>query len=78
MKERLFEEMYSAIAQEGLKLAHRRDGGELCFFYNHIIPLARTFEECGMFGVSSDEYLNYALESHEKFDERELTWFIVG
>ena len=34
--------------------------GELGFFDNYIIPLAKKLKECGVFGVSSDEFLNYA------------------
>lgn len=34
--------------------------GELQFFDNYIIPLANKLKECNVFGVSSDEYLNYA------------------
>ena len=35
--------------------------GELGFFDFYIIPLAKKLKECGVFGVSSDEYLNYAV-----------------
>lgn len=34
--------------------------GEIGFFVFYIIPLARKLKECGAFGVSRDEYLNYA------------------
>jgi hypothetical protein len=34
--------------------------GELGFFDFYIIPLARKLFTCGVFGVSSDEFLNYA------------------
>lgn len=34
--------------------------GELGFFDFYIIPLAKKLKECGVFGVSSDEYLQYA------------------
>lgn len=34
--------------------------GELGFFDNYVIPLAKKLQECQVFGVSSDEYLNYA------------------
>jgi len=37
--------------------------GELGFFDNYIIPLAKKLKECNVFGVSSDEYLNYALQN---------------
>lgn len=41
--------------------------GELGFFDNYIIPLANKLKECGVFGVSSDEYLNYALENRREW-----------
>lgn len=40
--------------------------GELWFFDNYVIPLAKKLEECGVFGVSSDECLNYALENRKE------------
>ena len=39
--------------------------GEIGFFDNYVIPLAKKLKECGVFGVSSDEYLNYALQNRE-------------
>ena len=44
--------------------------GELCFFDNYIIPLAEKLRECGVFGVSSDECLNYARENRKEVRER--------
>ena len=37
--------------------------GEIGFFDFYIIPLAKKLKECGVFGVSSDEYLNYAIKN---------------
>ena len=34
------------------------------------IPLAKKLETCGIFGVSSDEYLNYALQNRAEWEER--------
>ena len=34
--------------------------GEIGFFDFYIIPLAKKLFTCGVFGVSSDEFLNYA------------------
>ena len=34
--------------------------GELGFFDHYVIPLAKKLRECGVFGVSCDEFLNYA------------------
>ena len=42
--------------------------GELGFFDNYIIPLAKKLKECGVFGVASDEYLNYALENRREWE----------
>jgi hypothetical protein len=41
--------------------------GELSFFDNYVIPLAKKLKDCGVFGVSSDEYLNYALENRREW-----------
>jgi hypothetical protein len=34
--------------------------GELDFFDNYVIPLARKLKECNVFGPKGDEYLYYA------------------
>jgi 3'5'-cyclic nucleotide phosphodiesterase/Adenylate and Guanylate cyclase catalytic domain len=44
--------------------------GELGFFDNYIIPLAKKLKECGVFGVSSDEFLNYAEQNRCEWAER--------
>ncbi|CAB9517946.1 Receptor-type guanylate cyclase gcy [Seminavis robusta] len=70
--ERLFQEMYQAY-KEG-----RSDTdpstfwyqGELGFFDYYIIPLAKKLKECGVFGVSSDEYLDYALANRREWEAR--------
>jgi hypothetical protein len=41
--------------------------GELWFFDNYVIPLAHKLKECGVFGVSSAEYLNYAMENRDEW-----------
>jgi hypothetical protein len=67
--ERLFAEMTNAY-QNGRMGNNPADGwykGELGFFDNYIIPLAKKLKECGVFGVSSDEYLNYALENRREW-----------
>jgi hypothetical protein len=68
--ERLFLEMYQAF-REG-----RSDNdpsefwyrGEIGFFDFYIIPLAKKLKNCGVFGVSSDEYLNYALKNRQEWE----------
>lgn len=37
--------------------------GELWFFDNYVIPLAKKLDDCGVFGVCSDECLVYAKEN---------------
>ncbi|KAL7569745.1 hypothetical protein ACA910_005691 [Epithemia clementina (nom. ined.)] len=44
--------------------------GEIGFFDFYIIPLARMLKKCGVFGVSSDEYLNYALQNRQEWEDR--------
>ena len=44
--------------------------GEIGFFDFYIIPLARKLKECGVFGVSSDEYLNYAQSNRMEWESR--------
>jgi 3'5'-cyclic nucleotide phosphodiesterase len=70
---RLLEEMYSAFAN-GRTATNPLDGwyeGELWFFDNYIIPLARKLSKCGVFGVSCDEFLDYA-------NDNRLEWEIKG
>jgi hypothetical protein len=44
--------------------------GEIGFFDFYIIPLAKKLKDCGVFGVSSDEYLNYAMKNREEWELR--------
>ncbi|CAB9497986.1 Receptor-type guanylate cyclase gcy [Seminavis robusta] len=41
--------------------------GEIGFFDFYIIPLAKKLKECGVFGVSSGEYLDYAQKNREEW-----------
>jgi 3'5'-cyclic nucleotide phosphodiesterase len=67
--ERLFAEMMSAFMAGRMESdpCDNWYNGELGFFDNYIIPLAKKLKECGVFGVSSDEYLNYALENRREW-----------
>ena len=68
--ERLFLEMFTAY-KKGRSPKNPVDGwyqGELGFFDNYIIPLAKKLKDCGVFGVSSDEYLNYALDNRREWE----------
>ena len=67
--ELLFNEMYAAY-ESGRAEKDPSEGwynGELAFFDNYVIPLARKLEECGVFGVASEECLNYALENRKEW-----------
>lgn len=65
----LFEENYKAYregrsAKDPLEFWYE---GELAFFDYYVIPLAKKLKECGVFGVSSDEYLNYAQNNRKEW-----------
>ncbi|EEC43180.1 predicted protein [Phaeodactylum tricornutum CCAP 1055/1] len=70
--ERLFLELYQAyIASRAEKSPETFwYKGELGFFDFYIIPLAMKLKECGVFGVSSDEYLNYAMRNRKEWEDR--------
>jgi hypothetical protein len=44
--------------------------GELDFFDFYIIPLAKKLKECGVFGVSGAEYLQYAMNNRSEWESR--------
>ena len=44
--------------------------GEIGFFDFYIIPLAKKLKECGVFGVSSDEYLLYAEQNRKEWENK--------
>jgi len=68
----LFKEMYAAY--EAGRLAKDPSlfwyHGEIGFFDNYIIPLAKRLKDFGVFGVSSDEYLDYAEQNRAEWAER--------
>ena len=35
-----------------------------------MIPLAKKLKECSVFGISSDEYLNYAVKNRKEWEHR--------
>eukprot|EP00980_Cylindrotheca_fusiformis_P025797 scaffold14624_cov100-Cylindrotheca_fusiformis.AAC.5 len=41
--------------------------GEIGFFDFYVIPLAKKLDDCGVFGVASHEYLNYANANREEW-----------
>lgn len=44
--------------------------GEIGFFDFYIIPLAKKLKECGVFGKSSSEYLDYAMRNRNEWEAR--------
>jgi 3'5'-cyclic nucleotide phosphodiesterase len=44
--------------------------GELWFFDNYVIPLAQKLRECGVFGVSCDEFLDYAKDNRAEWEAK--------
>lgn len=44
--------------------------GEIGFFDFYIIPLAKKLFTCGVFGVSSDEFLNYANINRKEWEQK--------
>jgi hypothetical protein len=72
--EKLFEERYRSFLnghEEEDPSIHWYEN-EIWFFDNYIIPLAKKLKECGVFGVSSDEYLGFAI------DENRMEWELKG
>ena len=70
--ERFFHECYQAYS-EGRSTTHPGDNwyeGELGFFDFYVIPLAKKLQDCGVFGVSSDEYLNYAVSNRGEWESK--------
>ena len=68
--QRLFKELYVAYLQ-GRAEKNPSDfwyEGEKGFFDFYIIPLAKKLKDCGVFGVSSDEYLQYAVQNRKEWE----------
>ena len=69
--ERLFMEMYAAY-KGGRAEKNPADFwyvGELWFFDNYIIPLSKKLRDCGVFGPTSDENLNYATNNRAMWEK---------
>ena len=70
--ERLFFELFKAY-KEGRSTVDPSENwykGEIGFFDFYIIPLAKKLKDCGVFGVSSDEYLNYAQNNRREWERK--------
>jgi class 3 adenylate cyclase len=70
--ERFFVECYNAYqaGRADKDPAESWYKGELGFFDFYIIPLAKKLKDCDVFGVSSDEYLNYALHNRAEWESK--------
>ena len=70
--ERFFNECYQAYLDGRAEKNPAKTWykGEMGFFDFYIIPLAKKLKECGVFGVSSDEYLSYAIQNRKEWEER--------
>lgn len=70
--ERLFQEMFKSFVQGRAAMDPSRNWyeGELGFFDFYIIPLAKKLKTCGVFGVSSDEFLINALHNRSEWESR--------
>ena len=68
--QRLFLEMYKAYAEGRAEKDPSESWyeGEKGFFDFYIIPLAKKLKDCGVFGVSSDEYLQYAQQNRKEWE----------
>jgi 3'5'-cyclic nucleotide phosphodiesterase len=67
---KLLSEMYTAY-KNGRMVKDPTDGwyeGELWFFDNYIIPLAQKLRECRVFGVSCDEFFDYARDNRMEWE----------
>ena len=70
---RLFKEMYKAHLEGRTGAKDPSEfwaKGEIGFFDYYIIPLAKKLKDCGVFGVSSDEYLQYAISNRNEWEEK--------
>lgn len=70
--ERLYREMYFSylLGRSQKDPTEVWFEGELWFFDNFVIPLARKLQECALFGVSSHEYLTYALQNRVEWEKK--------
>lgn len=70
--ERYFYERHTAFV-EGRAERNPADSWyeeEIASFDFYVIPLARKLKDCAVFGVSSDEYLNYAIRNRQDWEKR--------
>ena len=67
---RFFEECHTAFRQGRSDVDPARNWyqGEMGFFDGYILPLAKKLKDCGVFGVSSDEYMDYAVQNRRQWE----------
>ncbi|CAB9522416.1 Receptor-type guanylate cyclase gcy [Seminavis robusta] len=68
---RLFKEQYKAY-RKGRAEKNPADfwyEGEIDFFDHYIVPLSKKLRDCGVFGPTSDENLNYANSNRGKWEK---------
>jgi 3'5'-cyclic nucleotide phosphodiesterase len=67
--QRLFDEMMTAYrtGRTDKDPSERWHEAELGFFDTYVIPLAQKLKDCGVFGVSGDECLTYALQNRSEW-----------
>lgn len=70
--QKLFHEMYQAYraGRMGVDPSTFWYQGEISFFDNYIIPLAKKLKDCHIFGASSDEYHMYAVQNRAEWQAR--------
>ena len=68
--ERFFHECYKAYLDGRAETDPSENWvkGEIGFFDFYIIPLAKKLKECQVFGVTSDEFLNYAMANRKEWE----------
>ena len=68
--EKLFLERHRAYVcgHEAEDPSERWYENELGFFDNYVIPLANKLKECGVFGVSSDEYIGFTVGNRMEWE----------
>lgn len=69
---RLFDELYTAYKAGRMAVdpATFWYKGEIKFFDGYVIPLAKKLKDCGVFGVSSAECLNYAINNRNEWESK--------
>lgn len=70
--ERFFLEQYQAFVDKRADKDPATDWyeKEIEFFDFYVIPLAQKLKDCVVFGVSSEEYLNYAVRNRKEWEKR--------